>query len=71
MQPNLLLAIRCRENGMETNINVHILKQILLFHLFLPFILKCVKKVFYFQNIAIIFHMFSIFIKTTLNVKIF
>ena len=47
MQLNLLLAMRCKKNGMKSNNKVHFSKQMLLFYLFLPFILwyviKCIQ----------------------------
>ena len=49
----------------KSNINVHFSKQILLFHLFLPFILRYVKKCAQFLEYYCYYipYMFSIFIK--------
>ena len=45
--------------GWKSNINIHFSKEILLFHLFVPFIPRYVKKVLNPDNIiAIILHMF-------------
>ena len=57
--------MRCRKNGWKSNINIYFSKEMLPFHLFLPFILRYVKKCTkclecYSYYIP---YMFSIFIK--------
>ena len=65
MQPNLLLPIRCWENGWKRNVNAYFSKQMLLFHLFLPFILRYAKKCAKYLECYCYYisYMFSIFIK--------
>ena len=47
--------------GWKSNVNVHFLKQMLLFRIFLPFILRYGKKVLKLQNIiATVFHIYYI-----------
>ena len=55
--------------GWKSNENVHFSKQMLLFHIFLLFILRYVKKCAQFSEciIAIIFYIFSIFINLLID----
>ena len=62
MQLNLLLEIKSSKNGeWKSYINIHFSKQMLLFHHFLPFILRYVKKMCSIIRILLLYYVFNFY----------